>query len=93
MKFLPWYQLRVVVRNSASEGIGCANQFIEVPDISKNRLTLSGIVMVGKDPAKASQAAKGDPSQQVASAKESGDDEADPQASAAMRWIDFEIVK
>ena len=46
------YQLRVAVRDSASERVGSANQFIEVPDIGKNRLTLSGLVISGNDPAK-----------------------------------------
>jgi len=39
------YQLRSAVRDSATEKIGSATQFIEVPDISKGRLTLSGILM------------------------------------------------
>jgi VWFA-related protein len=39
------YQLRAVVRDSGSQKIGSAMQFIEVPDVKKNRLTLSGIVM------------------------------------------------
>jgi len=39
------YQLRTVVRDSGSQKIGSAMQFIEVPDVKKNRLTLSGILM------------------------------------------------
>jgi len=39
------YQLRAVVRDSNSQRLGSAMQFIEVPDVKKNRLTLSGIVM------------------------------------------------
>jgi len=39
------YQMRVVLRDEASEAVGTANQFIEVPDVSKGRLTLSGIVL------------------------------------------------
>jgi hypothetical protein len=39
------YQLRAVVRDSGNQHIGSAMQFIEVPDVKKNRLTLSGIVM------------------------------------------------
>lgn len=41
------YQLRVAVRDSASQRIGSANQFIEVPDIKKGRVTLSGIILSG----------------------------------------------
>jgi VWFA-related protein len=41
------YQLRAVVRDDATEQVGSANQFIEVPDVKKGRLTLSGITMQG----------------------------------------------
>ena len=43
--------LRAVLRDASSERVGSASQFIEVPDIKKNRLTLSGIVVDGVDPA------------------------------------------
>jgi hypothetical protein len=39
------YQMRVVLRDSTSEKVGSATQFIEVPDIAKGRLALSGIVL------------------------------------------------
>src|SRR5262249_51753043 len=39
------YQLRAVLRDSATGQAGSASQFIEVPDISKGRLALSGIVL------------------------------------------------
>ena len=39
------YQLRAVVRDSGSQRLGSAMQFIEVPDVKKGRLTLSSIVM------------------------------------------------
>ncbi|MCA1605493.1 MAG: hypothetical protein LC775_08510, partial [Acidobacteria bacterium] len=41
------YQMRVVVRDATSEKNGAAMQFIEAPDLSKNRLALSGIVLSG----------------------------------------------
>ena len=41
------YQLRTALRDVASERIGSASQFIEVPDIKKGRLTLSGLVVKG----------------------------------------------
>ncbi|MFN2416948.1 MAG: VWA domain-containing protein, partial [Pyrinomonadaceae bacterium] len=39
------YQLRVAVRDTATERVGSASQFVEVPDLKKERLALSGIVM------------------------------------------------
>jgi VWFA-related protein len=41
------YQLRMAVRDGASNHIGAAAQFVEIPDLSKNRLTLSGILLSG----------------------------------------------
>ncbi|HZH29393.1 MAG TPA: VWA domain-containing protein [Pyrinomonadaceae bacterium] len=41
------YQLRMAVRDAASERTGSASQFIEVPDLKKNRLALSGLVVTG----------------------------------------------
>jgi VWFA-related protein len=43
------YQLRVAVRDAVSERVGSANQFVEVPDVGKARLALSGIVLSGKE--------------------------------------------
>ncbi|HEY5885298.1 MAG TPA: hypothetical protein VIT88_11460, partial [Pyrinomonadaceae bacterium] len=39
------YQMRVVVRDATSERTGTAMQFVEAPDLTKNRLALSGIVL------------------------------------------------
>jgi VWFA-related protein len=39
------YQLRIVVRDSASKRLGSASQFIEVPDLKKNYIALSGILL------------------------------------------------
>ena len=36
------YQLRVAIRDHVSDKVGSANQFIEIPDLKKNRLILSG---------------------------------------------------
>ena len=44
------YQLRMSFRDTASERIGSASQFIDVPDIKKNRLTLSSVVLRGTLP-------------------------------------------
>ncbi|MEP7340751.1 MAG: VWA domain-containing protein [Acidobacteriota bacterium] len=42
------YQLRLAILDETSKRIGSATQFIEVPDLRKNRLTLSGISMGGE---------------------------------------------
>jgi hypothetical protein len=39
------YQLRVSLRDTATERIGSASQFVEAPDIKKKRLALSGILV------------------------------------------------
>ena len=39
------YQMRVAIRDAASAKVGSASQFIEVPDLKKEDLTLSGIVL------------------------------------------------
>lgn len=39
------YQYRVAVRDGASEKVGSASQFIEIPNLKKNNLTISGIVL------------------------------------------------
>lgn len=39
------YQMRVVLRDAATSRIGSASQFIEVPNLKKDRLTLSGILL------------------------------------------------
>ncbi len=39
------YQLRVALRDQASAKVGSASQFVQVPDVKKNRLALSGIML------------------------------------------------
>lgn len=39
------YQFRAVLRDAASGKLGTASQFINVPDLSKNRLAMSGLVL------------------------------------------------
>lgn len=39
------YQLRVALRDTVSGKVGSANQFVEVPNLKKDRLTLSGMVL------------------------------------------------
>lgn len=84
------YQLRMAVRDSATERTGSANQFIEVPDISKNKLALSGLVVLGLDPAKKERAATPPVgADSSATANQQADPQAyaqtDPQAKASVR--------
>jgi hypothetical protein len=39
------YQYRIAIRDSASEKVGSVNQFIEIPNLKKNNLTISGIIL------------------------------------------------
>jgi len=39
------YQLRVALRDTRSNKVGSASQFVEVPNLKKNRLTLSGAAL------------------------------------------------
>src|SRR5260370_31779061 len=41
------YQLRDALRDKDSERIGSASQFVDVPDIKKNRLALSSFIVKG----------------------------------------------
>ncbi|HUS09379.1 MAG TPA: VWA domain-containing protein [Pyrinomonadaceae bacterium] len=52
-------QLRVAVRDSSSERLGSATQFVQVPDLSTNRLALSGIYVSGSTPAPANSSPAG----------------------------------
>jgi VWFA-related protein len=45
------YQLRVAVRDTATGRVGAAGQFVRAPDLGKNRLTLSGVIVNGTIPA------------------------------------------
>jgi VWFA-related protein len=73
------YQLRIALRDSGSKRVGTASQFVEVPDLSKERLALSGIFISGIDPRKAKQPV--DPN----SRSQGTDDVLDTQASPALR--------
>lgn len=44
------FQYRVAIRDSETQKVGSANQFIEVPNLKKNRLTISGIVLENLTP-------------------------------------------
>lgn len=87
------YQLRAALRDTVTERVGSASQFIEVPDLKKNRLTISGLVLQGLDPAAPKKSAEQSQSQNGAAgagadAAQKAEDEAsnlDPQASPALR--------
>jgi hypothetical protein len=50
------YQFRMSLRDTATDRIGSAGQFIEVPDLGSKRLALSGVLLRGKTIAAASGA-------------------------------------
>lgn len=73
------YQLRIAVRDTASKRVGTASQFIQVPDLSKERLALSGIFLSGLDSHRAQKPVDSNlGSPEIA-------DAADVQASPALR--------
>ncbi|MGA9770031.1 MAG: VWA domain-containing protein [Blastocatellia bacterium] len=76
------YQLRTAVRDQTSKKIGSANQFIEVPDVKKGRLALSGMIVRG---ASESVPEPVSVAEQAVSNKEGRIDEVDPQAGPAVR--------
>jgi hypothetical protein len=39
------YQLRLAIRDVATDNVGSANQFVEVPNLKKDRMVLSGLVL------------------------------------------------
>jgi VWFA-related protein len=69
------YQLRVALRDQASGRVGASSQFVEVPDLKKRLLELSGILVNGA----ANQAANGNRSELEDAAN------IDPANSAAVR--------
>jgi VWFA-related protein len=85
------YQLRVAVRDVRAGRVGSASQFIDVPDIGKNRLTLSGLVVSGYDPPtarKATPAGTASLTAQPAASNTEGLVEAiDPSSTPAVRML------
>jgi hypothetical protein len=77
------YQLRVAVRDAASERVGSASQFIEVPDLRKDRLALSGIFMTAAEDAAPPKAAAAAPP--AAGQSNAGAGGTDPLRDAAVR--------
>jgi VWFA-related protein len=52
------YQFRAVIRDAETGRMGSAGQFIQVPDLSKNRLELSGLVLTSPGPGADKQSPK-----------------------------------
>lgn len=78
------YQLRTAVRDTVSLKLGSANQFIEIPDIKKGRLALSGMIVRGASVESGKQAPANAQSQMTSTA-EGKIEEEDAQMSAAVR--------
>jgi VWFA-related protein len=71
------YQFRLSLRDSKTERIGSATQFIEAPDIKKNRLALSGLVVRGEN--------RTDKATASTATREEGVEEGNAEASPAVR--------
>ena len=74
------YQLRISLRDSSTERIGSASQFVEVPDLKKNHLAVSGLVLRGVNPTEKDTAAAG-----AAAQDQEGVEQGNPEASPAVR--------
>ena len=75
------YQLRVALRDQVSERVGSSSQFVDVPDMKKHRLEISGILL-NATPATTQ---KGSPAPDQAQPNQSDLSNFDPANSAAVR--------
>ncbi len=82
------YQLRTAVRDVASERVGSASQFVEVPDIKKNRLTLSGLMVRGTT----LQAYQKTPGASAPQGDDDTTDDTDARATPAVRQFKSQLV-
>jgi VWFA-related protein len=73
------YQFRISLRDTATDRIGSAGQFIEVPDLGRKRLALSGVLLSGKTIA--ASGANSNPTAQDGKVTS----ETDPEAGPAVR--------
>ena len=87
------YQLRIAVRDADSKRVGSASQFVEVPELKKGQLALSGIVIAGMA-SRASSGARPGPAAGANSLAQAttGSEELDPQASPAVRRMHSGMV-
>jgi VWFA-related protein len=72
------YQLRAALRDRGSDHVGSASQFIEVPDLKKNRLVVSGILVTATDRAVGNQRS----AEAGAANKSSGNQNTEPDEAA-----------
>jgi hypothetical protein len=79
------YQLRTAVRDRVSKKVGAANQFIEVPDLKKTPLALSGIILRGVDAPAIEQPEPTTAGERAASRREGRVEESDAQSNAVVR--------
>ena len=80
------YQLRTAVRDTASLKVGSANQFIEIPDLKKSRLALSGIMVRGAQiDAAGRSSANAQQSARMTSTAEGKVEDENPQAGPGVR--------
>ena len=73
------YQFRMSLRDTATDRVGSVSQFIQVPDLGRNRLALSGVLLSGKT--LAAGVANANPGVQDGKVASDGD----PEASTAVR--------
>jgi VWFA-related protein len=77
------YQLRTALRDVDSDRVGSASQFVEVPDVKKKRLVLSGLLLRAESP-RAGSGGPNPPPQQGQNVSEQLED-SDPLAAMARR--------
>jgi VWFA-related protein len=80
------YQMRIALRDTANGQVGSATQFIDVPDVKKGRLALSGIMLsADNSKAAAAAAASAQAQGQEPSEEEGHVNDPDPNATPAVR--------
>jgi VWFA-related protein len=70
------YQLRIAVRDKATERVGAANQYVEVPNLNRKRLALSGLVVAAAPVESALQTTNAAANDKIAATN--GDEQANP---------------
>jgi len=78
------YQYRVAIRDTQTQKVGSASQFIEVPNLKKNRLTLSGFALENLTAEQWQKSLTNSPTPANAPANEA-DDTNDPLAATSLR--------
>ena len=81
------YQLRIAVRDMDSNRVGSASEFIEVPDLKKGQLALSGIVIAGIDSNETKKVQMPQKAPGISPAAAPTIEAIDPQASPAVRRL------